>query len=97
MTKADLNLALIQNFILHITHSSPPNDRVNGEDEYAAVPMTFTPDELYQMAEDYIDEDHCDGRENPENNIEIQKPKCSNCDGMILELDEQCPECGREA
>jgi hypothetical protein len=71
MTKADLNLAVIQNFILHITHSSIPHDRVDGEDEYAAVPMTFTPDELYQMAEDYIDEDHCDGRDNPENNIEL--------------------------
>jgi hypothetical protein len=33
-------------------------------------PVTFTPEELYQMAEDYIDEDHADGRENPENNLE---------------------------
>ena len=69
MTKADQNLAVIQNFILHVTHSSAPHDRVGGQDEYAETPMIFTPDKLYQMAEEYIEEDHTDGRENPENNI----------------------------
>ena len=75
MTKADLNLSVIQNFILHITHSSIPHDRVNGEDEYAKTSMTFTPDELYELAEQYINEDHADGRDNPENNIELNNPR----------------------
>lgn len=71
MTKADQNLAVIQNFILHITGCSIPNDRVDGEDERQYNLMTFTPDDLYQMAEDYINEDHADGRDNEENNIEL--------------------------
>ena len=71
MTKADKNLMVIQNFILHMTHSSSPQDRVNGEDEYSQVPITFTPDDMYRIAEEYIDEDHADGRDNPENNIEL--------------------------
>lgn len=25
----------------------------------------------------------------------VKKKACSNCDGMELELDEECPECGR--
>lgn len=68
MTQADLNLAVIQNFILHITHSSKPAD---GIDEDFKTPMTFTPELLYQMADEYIEEDHADGRDNPENNIEL--------------------------
>lgn len=68
MTKADLNLAVIQNFILHVTHSSSPQD---GIDENFKTPMTFTPEQLYQMADDYIEEDHVDGRENEDNNIEL--------------------------
>ncbi len=27
----------------------------------------------------------------------VKKKACSNCDGMELELDEECPECGRGA
>lgn len=68
MTKADLNLKVIQNFILHITHSSKPSD---GIDDNFNTPMTFTPKELYQMADDYIKEDHVDGRENEENNVDL--------------------------
>jgi len=68
MTKADQNLMVIQNFILHITHSSMPSD---GIDENFKKPITFTPEELYQMAVDYIEEDHADGRDNEENNIEL--------------------------
>lgn len=65
MTKADLNLSLIQNFILHITHVSDSN-----EADFK-TPMTFTPEQLYQMCDDYIDEDHVDGRGNAENNVEL--------------------------
>ncbi len=64
MTKADQNLAVIQNFILHITHCS------DSREEGFTEPITFTPEELYQMADEYIDEDHADGRQNPENNVE---------------------------
>jgi len=51
--KSKLNLGVIENFILHITHSSDKED----DDE-----MTFTPALLYKMAEDYIEEDHVDGK-----------------------------------
>ena len=68
MTQADKNLMLLNNFILHITHSSHPSD---GIDEDYKTPITFTPELLYQMAEDYIQEDHVDGRDNPENNIQL--------------------------
>jgi hypothetical protein len=65
MTKADLNLAVIQNFILHITHVS--DSKESGFKE----PITFTPELLYQMADDYIAEDHVDGRDNEENNVHL--------------------------
>jgi len=66
MTKADQNLMVIQNFILYATHSSS-----NEGDENFRTQITLTPEELYQMAEDYIDEDHVDGRDFEENNIEL--------------------------
>jgi hypothetical protein len=64
MTKADRNLDMLRNFILHITHSSEDDIDVN-------EPITFTPNQLYQMATDYIEEDHVDGRGNEENNIPL--------------------------
>lgn len=69
MKKSDRNLAVIQNFILHMTHSSIPHDRVDGWDEYAAIPTTLTPDDMYRIAEEYIEEDHVDGRDNPEDHV----------------------------
>ena len=62
MKKSDLNLVVIQNFILYITHAS--------EQDNNAKPMKFTPNHLYQMAVDYIEEDHVDGKDNPEDDIE---------------------------
>jgi len=32
-------------------------------------PMTFTPEDLYTLAVDYIEDDHADGKGNPENNL----------------------------
>ena len=55
MKKSDRNLAVIQNFILHMTHSSIPHDRVDRWDEYAAIPTTLTPDDMYRIAEEYIE------------------------------------------
>ena len=62
MTRADENLMVIQNFILHITG-------VSDGDVDARVPMTFTPEALYTLAVDYIEDDHADGKGNPENNL----------------------------
>ena len=58
MKKSENNLALIQNFILHITHSSDTDT-----DVYYKNKMTFTPESLYKSALDYIEEDHIDGKE----------------------------------
>ena len=80
MTKAEQNLMVIQNFILHITHVSGDND-INFKE-----PMTFTPEELYRMADEYIEEDHADGKENEENNIEkmvIDLRTCKTGDILI--------------
>lgn len=66
MTKADQNLGVINNFILHMTHSGD-----HGLDAEFKTPMTFTPEEMYRIAKEYIDEDHWDGRDNEENNIEL--------------------------
>ena len=62
MTSADENLMVIQNFILHITG-------VSDGDVDAQSPMTFTPEALYTLAVDYIEDDHADGKGNPENNL----------------------------
>ena len=58
MTKPERNRDLLRNFILHLTHSSHPND---GEDLQFKVPMTFTPELLYKVVDEYIEEDHVDG------------------------------------
>ncbi len=55
MRKSERNLMVLENFILHITHSS--------EQDNDTTPITFTPNELYQMAVEYIEEDHVDGKE----------------------------------
>jgi len=62
MTRADENLMVIQNFILHITG-------VSDGDVDARVPMIFTPEDLYTLAVEYIEYDHADGKGNPENNL----------------------------
>jgi len=67
MKNSEKNLLVIQNFILHITHSSIPSD---GIDENFKKQITFTPEELYQMADEYIEEDHVDGKENPDDDKE---------------------------
>lgn len=54
------NLAVIENFILHITHCS------NESDEEFTTPQTYTPEELYKLAYEYILEDHVDGEDSEE-------------------------------
>lgn len=68
MKKSDRNLDVIKNFILHITHSSDENDSTKSE---------YTVAQLYQMAFDYIEEDHVDGKGNPEDHIVTYKTESS--------------------
>lgn len=56
MKKSELNLMVLQNFILHVTHASEGDNDAN-------KPITITANELYQMADDYIEEDHVDGKD----------------------------------
>ena len=58
MKNSEHNLSVIENFILYITHSS---DQTNDYDTF-----TSCPSDLYQMAKDYIEEDHVDGKDNPD-------------------------------
>ena len=57
MKNSERNLSVIENFILHFTHSSDFSDETE---------MTVTPKMMYQAAEDYIEEDHVDGKGNPD-------------------------------
>lgn len=66
MTQADKNLRVIENFILHLTHAS------DASDSEFRKPQIYTPEELYRVAYDYIEEDHVDGRGNIENLKKIQ-------------------------
>jgi|AntRauTorckE5430_2_1112549.scaffolds.fasta_scaffold02292_14 hypothetical protein len=59
---SDRNLAVIENFILHLTHSSL------GDIHYKEV-QHWTPQIMYRVARDYIKEDHVDGLDNPEDEI----------------------------
>lgn len=61
MTQADRNLMVLENFILYLTHVSCEKDADFRK------PQTYTPEELYRVAYDYIEEDWLDGRGNPEN------------------------------
>jgi hypothetical protein len=60
MKNSERNRAVIENFILHITHCSKVD---YNEDDL----MEFTPKQMYDMADDYIKEDHVDGEGNPDN------------------------------
>ena len=62
MTRADENLMVIQNFILNVTG-------VSDGDLHGFVPFTITPEALYKLAVEYIEDDHADGKGNPENNL----------------------------
>jgi len=64
MKKSDRNLSVIQNFILHLTHCGD-----HGMDAEFKDVKTYTPELLYQIAKDYIEEDHVDGKDNPEDEI----------------------------
>jgi hypothetical protein len=54
------NLAVIENFILFLTHCS------DDKEPDFTKPQTYTPEELYRVAFDYIQEDHVDGEDSEE-------------------------------
>lgn len=59
MKNSEKSRQVIENFILHVTHCS------GGEDNFEE-PINLTPKQLYEMANDYIKEDHVDGEGNPD-------------------------------
>lgn len=59
MKNSERNKLVLDNFILFITHASE-NDNMSDEK------ITVSANELYKMVEDYIEEDHVDGKENPD-------------------------------
>jgi hypothetical protein len=61
MKNSERNLAVIQNFILHLTHCGE-----HGLDEAFNEFFMITPEQMYQSALEYIENDHVDGKENPE-------------------------------
>jgi len=64
---SEKNLMVIQNFILHLTHAGD-----HGMDDNFEKPIgEYTPKQLYEIALEYIEEDHSDGLENPEDIIPI--------------------------
>ena len=52
----ELNLAVINNFILFLTHVDNYETELNFKEA-----QEYTPEQLYQAAKDYIKEDHVDG------------------------------------
>ncbi len=59
---SELNLLLLENFILHLTHSN--------EDDADSNELTlYSPNQLYQMARSYIAEDWADGEGSEEDFI----------------------------
>jgi len=58
---SDNNLSVINNFILHLMHPGG-----HGLDSNYKLKQTFTAEELYKIATEYIEEDHVDGKDNPE-------------------------------
>jgi len=63
-THSDRNLMTIENFILHMTHCS-----IGGGDDGYDKPFNLTPEQMYQCAIEYIEEDHSDGKDNEEDII----------------------------
>jgi hypothetical protein len=61
---SDKNLTVIQNFILHLTHSGE-----HGMDDGYKKMITLTPEIMYRVAKEYIKEDHVDGQDNPDDEI----------------------------
>lgn len=59
MKNSERNRLVLENFVLHVTHCSDEREPSFKEE------IVFTPEILYQCIDDYIEEDHVDGKENP--------------------------------
>ena len=65
--RAEKNLDIINGFIYHLTHCSHPSDFVNGEPDVNWKELQeYTPEMIYEHAKAYIEEDHVDGMDSPE-------------------------------
>ena len=80
MKNSEKNLMVLENFILHVTHT-------NEGDSDANQAFLTTPNELYQMARDYIKEDHVDGEGNPEDNQDAIKDEVASTAAYIVRQD----------
>lgn len=85
MKNSEKNLMVLENFILHITHSSEGDYDANDS-------LRFTANELYQMARDYIEEDHVDGQENPDEILQNRLNKLAECISLDQEEDNELEE-----
>lgn len=72
MKKSELNRYVLENFLLHLTHCSEDVSERDFDEK-----MSWTPRELYQHLNDYIEEDHVDGKENPEDHIVTYRAESS--------------------
>lgn len=86
--RPEKNKALLNNFILYITHCSNPEEGI--EDPNLTSLMHISPKILYQMVNNYIAEDHVDGYETDEEiliNIWL-KAEEANREGNIEEAND---------
>ncbi len=76
------NLMVLQNFILFLTHCE------QGDVE-ASVKLSYTADELYKIAEEYIEEDHVDGENSEEAQLEREQSKEEETWFEVFTIDEE--------
>ena len=80
--QSDKNKAVLDNFILHMTHKSR-------EDKSSQVLKPWSSNIFYSIVDEYIQEDHVDGRENEDDMINQYYGE-SSWDGM--DKDKEYPE-----
>tara|TARA_R110000824_G_scaffold106610_2_gene251954 strand:+ start:12125 stop:12514 length:390 start_codon:yes stop_codon:yes gene_type:complete len=66
MKKSQVNLAVLENFVLWFTHMN--RDEASDEGGLKCV-FQLTGERFYQAIDDYIEEDHVDGKDNREDHI----------------------------
>lgn len=67
MKNSERNRLVLENFLLHLTHCSEDVSERDFDEK-----MSWTPRELYKQLNDYIEEDHVDGKGNPEDDKEVE-------------------------
>jgi len=93
MKHSERNLTVIRNFLLHLTHCE-------NNDKTAITPdgiplwkyqLVLTPEMLYRIADEYIEEDHVDGKDNPEDEI-IPTTYWTESSWLHQDIDKEFPE-----